>query len=210
MQLSPSLDGNCDVLDAPASKCCQLNGTYILFKLSSLATEEYPHFIYSLKVLYGLQVWVEINMRIQDVQESTVFYGFCPRGVNGFLCITEAEETVRTKISLCVCISLQALINLLCLLSCFFLIFSKRWTCVGFSHLKAHLVLFVILQQFSHLKYLSKWIPGLSTRALAWRHSLWGILGFGVFTAWFLLLGSQKAKYFKIKFPLRSREVTGR
>ena len=92
MQLSPSLDGNCDVSDATASKCCQFNGTYILFKLSSLATKEYPLFIHSLKVLCGLQVCVELNMRIQNVQERTIFYQFCLVGISGFLCITEVEE----------------------------------------------------------------------------------------------------------------------
>jgi len=58
MQLSLSLDGNSDVLDAAASKYCQCNGTFILFK-PSLASEEYPLFINSLKVLCGLQVLVK-------------------------------------------------------------------------------------------------------------------------------------------------------
>lgn len=56
------------------------------------------------------------------------------------------------------------LINLLCMLSCFSLTFSKPWTHMDFSFSKAHLMLFVMLQQLSHLKHPNKFIPGLNTR----------------------------------------------
>lgn len=46
-------------------------------------------FIHSLKVLRGLQVLVEINMRIQDVQEKIVFHQVCFGEIGGFLCITK-------------------------------------------------------------------------------------------------------------------------